>query len=77
MQRKTIDYLIILGLGISGSYVLLTGLMMDVLYLPMIAFHNVAGYICCALALLHFLRFYQRVENFLGIQKDLDKTYSK
>jgi hypothetical protein len=39
--------------SIRAAYVAITGLVMDLLNLPMIAFHDYAGYACAALAGVH------------------------
>jgi hypothetical protein len=50
---------------LSSLYVALTGLEMDLLDLPMLVFHNYAGYISVVLAGIHLIRNWRRVKTFL------------
>ena len=65
MRSKDLDHLIIITMVLCGLYVALTGLVMDVLSLPMLVFHNYAGYISTVLAGVHLIRNWQRVKSFL------------
>ncbi len=65
MQSKDLDYLIIIIMVLCGLYVALTGLVMDVLDLPMLVFHNYAGYASAILAGVHLVRNWRRVRYFL------------
>jgi hypothetical protein len=65
MKRKDLDYLIIIVMTLCGLYVTLTGLVMDVLNLPMLIFHNYAGYASAILAGVHLIRNWRRVKSFL------------
>ncbi|MBN1993572.1 MAG: hypothetical protein JW953_12805 [Anaerolineae bacterium] len=62
MQSKNLDYLIIIIMVLCGLYAALTGLVMDVLNLPMLIFHNYAGYISTILAGIHLARNWERVK---------------
>jgi hypothetical protein len=65
MQSKNLDYLIITIMVLCGLYVALTGLVMDLLDLPMLIFHNYAGYASTVLAGVHLIRNWRRVKFFL------------
>jgi hypothetical protein len=65
MKSKDLDYLIITMMVLCGLYVALTGLVMDVLDLPMLIFHNYAGYISTVLAGVHLVRHWRRIRYFL------------
>ena len=56
MKKKTID-LIILGLLFACLlYTALTGLIMQSLQVPMIIFHDQAGYVATILCIVHLVR---------------------
>ena len=65
MNSKGLDYLIIIMIVLCGLYVALTGLVMDVLNLPVLVFHNYAGYISTVLAGVHLMRNWGRVKSWI------------
>ncbi|MFC1975465.1 hypothetical protein ACFLXQ_03590 [Chloroflexota bacterium] len=65
MKSKDLDYAIIILMILSSLYVTFTGLVMDLLDLPMLVFHNYAGYISVVLAGIHLIRNWRRVKIFL------------
>lgn len=65
MKRKDLDYVVIAAMLASGSYTALTGLLMDLLDLPLLAGHAGAGYACAALGGLHLLLNRKKVRGFL------------
>ena len=75
MKRKDLDYLIIIIMVLCGLYVALTGLVMDVLNLPMLVFHNYAGYVSMVLAGVHLIRNWRRVKFFLWKRAETSFNY--
>lgn len=65
MKRKDLDYVIIATMFASGLYTALTGLLMDLLDLPLLAGHDGAGYTCAVLAGLHLILNWKKVKGFL------------
>jgi hypothetical protein len=65
MKRKDLDYAVIAAMLASGSYTALTGLLMDLLALPLLAGHDGAGYTCAVLAGLHLVLNRKKVRGFL------------
>lgn len=65
MRRGDVEYLIILGLFLSGLYVAVTGLVMDLFGLHRFLWHAYAGYTCAALAALHLALHWDRVTAYL------------
>ena len=65
MKRRNLDYAIIAIMLASGFYVAITGLVMDLLNLPIIVFHNYAGYACSVLAGVHLGLNWKRIKGFL------------
>ena len=65
MKRKSLDYAVIVAMLVIGFYVAITGLVMDLLNLPMIAFHDYAGYACAVLAGVHLSLNWKRIKGFL------------
>ena len=65
MKRLDLDYLIVAALLMSGLYVLLTGLLMDLLGSTGFYFHSYVGYVCTALAGLHLALNWNRVAAYL------------
>jgi len=53
MRRKALDYAIIAAMFLSGLYVTISGLVMDVLGLHQFVLHVQAGYVCAALVVVH------------------------
>jgi len=66
MQSKDLDYLIIVGLLLSGLYVAITGLVMDLFGLHRFFLHRYAGYVAAALGGLHLILNWGRVTAYLG-----------
>ncbi len=71
MKSKDLDYAIIIVMVLSGLYVILTGLLMDLLALPMLVFHNHAGYISAILAGIHLLRNWRKVKIVLQKRREI------
>jgi hypothetical protein len=65
MKRKDLDYVVIATMLASGSYTALTGLLMDLLDLPLLAWHDGAGYTCAVLVGLHLILNGKKVKGFL------------
>jgi hypothetical protein len=65
MKRRDLDYAVIAAMLVSGSYTALTGLLMDLLDLPLFAFHDCAGYVCAVLAGVHLVLNWKKVKGFL------------
>ena len=74
-MQSNLDYLIIIIMVLCGFYVALTGLVMDVLNLPMLVFHNYAGYISTILAGIHLIRNWRRVKSFLWKRAKISFNY--
>lgn len=55
MKHKDLDYVIIAATLLCGFYTALTGLVMDLLNMPLPIFHDYAGYACTALAGVHVI----------------------
>jgi hypothetical protein len=53
MKRKDWDTIVIAATLLSGGYTALTGLLTDLLNMPLPVFHDYAGYACTALAAAH------------------------
>ena len=75
MKSKDLDYLIIIIMVLCGLYVALTGLVMDVLDLPMLVFHNYAGYVSTILAGIHLFRNWRRARSFLWKRAKISFNY--
>lgn len=65
MKRKSLDYAVIVAMLVSGFYVAITGLVMDLLNLPMIDSHDYAGYACAVVAGIHLSLNGKRIKGFL------------
>ncbi len=65
MKRKNLDYIIIAVMFLSGLYTALTGLVMNLLDLRLLAFHHHAGYVCTILAGIHLILNWKKVRAFL------------
>jgi hypothetical protein len=65
MKRKDLDYAVIAAMLVSGFYTALTGLLMDLLDLPLFALHDHAGYACAVLAGAHLVLNWKKVKGFL------------
>jgi hypothetical protein len=66
MRRRNLDYIIIAAMLLSGLYTATTGVVMDLLDLPLLALHHYAGYACAILAGIHLFFNWKKVEAFLG-----------
>lgn len=53
MKRKDWDTIVIAATLLSGGYTALTGLLIDMLNMPLPVFHDYAGYACTVLAAVH------------------------
>ncbi len=65
MKRIDVDYLVIAVLLLSGLYVAITGLVMDLFGAPQFFWHRYAGYASAALAGLHLALHWNRVMAYL------------
>jgi SagB-type dehydrogenase family enzyme len=61
MLRKDLDYIVIAAMFLSGLYVAITGLVMDLFGLHRVALHPFAGYTFAALVGLHLILNWSRV----------------
>ncbi len=77
MKSKDLDYAIIIIMVLSGLYVILTGLLMDLLALPMLVFHNYAGYISAVLAGIHLIRNWRRAKIVLRKRRGIFLKYTR
>ena len=66
MERRDLDYVVIVAMFMSGLYVAISGLIADVFGFPQFALHSVAGYACAALTALHLALNWGRVTAYLG-----------
>jgi hypothetical protein len=53
MKRKDWDTIVIAATLLSGGYTALTGLLIDLLNMPLPVFHDYAGYTCTVLVAVH------------------------
>jgi SagB-type dehydrogenase family enzyme len=53
MRRRDLDYILILAMLLSGSYVALTGVVVGLFGFPQFFLHRYAGYLCAILVLIH------------------------
>jgi UDP-N-acetylmuramyl pentapeptide synthase len=65
MKRRDLNYAVIVVMFLSGLYTAFTGLVMDLLNVPLFAFHNYAGYAFAALMGLHLVLNWKRIKAFL------------
>jgi len=65
VRRKDLDYAVIAAMFLSGVYVTVSGLVMDVLGLHQFVLHVQAGYVCAALAVVHLALNWGRVMAYL------------
>jgi hypothetical protein len=65
MTRKDFDYIVIAATLLCGSYTALTGLLMDVLNMPLPVFHDYAGYACTILAAVHAMLNWKTIVGYL------------
>lgn len=65
MTRRDLDYLVILGMLLSGLYVIVTGIIADMYGLPRFIYHSLAGYVCAGFILLHIGLNWPRAKAFL------------
>lgn len=65
MKRKDWDYVVIAATLLCGGYTALTGLVMDVLNMPLMIFHDYAGYACTILAGIHVMLNWKTMVGFL------------
>jgi len=65
MKRRHLEYAVIAGMLLTGTYVLVSGLLAHLLGFPQFLLHRWAGYTCAALALVHLALNRQRVLNYL------------
>jgi hypothetical protein len=65
MKRRHLEYAVIAGMLLTGTYVLVSGLLAHLLGFHQFLLHRWAGYTCAALALVHLALNRQRVLNYL------------
>jgi SagB-type dehydrogenase family enzyme len=65
MARNDLDYAIISAMLLTGLYVAVSGLVMDLFGLQRFAFHNYVGYAWATLAMLHLVLNGRRVTTYL------------
>jgi len=65
MKRRHLEYAVIAGMLLTGTYVLVSGLLAHLLGFPQFLLHRWAGYTCAALALVHLALNRQRVLHYL------------
>ena len=53
MKRKDWGAIVVAATLLSGGYTALTGLLIDLLNMPLPVFHHYAGYACTVLAAVH------------------------
>ncbi len=61
MRRRDLDYLVIIGMVLSGLYVTVTGIVSDMFGLHQFIFHSLAGYVCAGLICCHVALNWSRV----------------
>jgi SagB-type dehydrogenase family enzyme len=66
MRRKDLDYAVIAVMVLSGLYVAVTGVIVDLFGLHQFIYHRYAGYVCAGFVLLHVALNWQRVTTYLG-----------
>jgi hypothetical protein len=64
MKRKTIDLITMIAMFCCLLYTALTGLIMEVLQVPMIIFHGQAGFIATILSIFHLVRKRDRLRTY-------------
>lgn len=64
MKRKAIDLIIMSVLFFCLLYTALTGLFMHSLHVPMIIFHDQAGYIATLLSIVHLVQKRDRLKSY-------------
>jgi len=65
VRRKDLDYLVIAAMFVTGLYVTLSGLVMDLFGLHRFALHAAAGYVCAGLGAVHLTLNWGRVTAYL------------
>lgn len=65
MKRRHLEYAVVAGMLVTGTYVLVSGLLAHVLGFPQFLLHRWAGYTCAALVLVHLALNRRRVTNYL------------
>ena len=65
MTRRDLDYLVILGMLLSGLYVAVSGIIADMYGLHRFIYHSLAGYVCGGFIVLHIGLNWPRVKAFL------------
>jgi hypothetical protein len=65
MKHKDLDYVVIAATLFCGGYTALTGLVMDLLNMPLPVFHDYAGYACTVLAGVHIVLNWKKMAGYL------------
>lgn len=68
LWRRHLEYVVILGMLLTGGYALVSGLLADLFGFPRFFLHPWAGYACALLVLIHLALNRRRIARYIRLR---------